>query len=51
MMATEMPAAIRPYSIAVAPDSSFAKRFTRLLMNYSLICPAVAASNGLPIGK
>jgi hypothetical protein len=30
MMATEMPAAIRPYSIAVAPDSSFAnaaKRF------------------------
>src|SRR3569833_3217153 len=26
MIASEMPAAIRPYSIAVAPDSSFAKR-------------------------
>jgi len=26
MIATEMPAAIRPYSIAVAPDSSRAKR-------------------------
>jgi hypothetical protein len=26
MIATEMPAAIRPYSIAVAPDSSWAKR-------------------------
>ena len=29
MMATEMPAAIRPYSIAVAPDSPLAKRFAR----------------------
>src|SRR5438270_13675288 len=26
MIATEMPAAIRPYSMAVAPDSSLAKR-------------------------
>jgi hypothetical protein len=26
MIATEMPAAIRPYSIAVAPQSSFRKR-------------------------
>jgi hypothetical protein len=32
MMATEMPAAIKPYSIAVAPDTSLAKRFTRLVM-------------------
>jgi hypothetical protein len=32
MMATEMPAAIRPYSIAVAPDSSLAKRLTRSVM-------------------
>jgi len=29
---TPMPAAIRPYSIAVTPDSSFAKRFRRLLL-------------------
>src|SRR5271167_4774253 len=36
MMATEMPAAIRPYSIAVAPDSSFAKRFKILVMVRSL---------------
>jgi hypothetical protein len=27
-MTTEMPAAIRPYSIAVAPDSSFRKATT-----------------------
>jgi hypothetical protein len=26
MIASEMPAAIRPYSMAVAPDSSFKKR-------------------------
>jgi hypothetical protein len=26
MIASEMPAAIRPYSMAVAPDSSFRKR-------------------------
>jgi hypothetical protein len=26
MIATEMPAAMRPYSMAVAPDSSFKKR-------------------------
>jgi hypothetical protein len=32
MMATEMPAAIRPYSIAVAPDSSFAKCLKVLVM-------------------
>ena len=30
MMATEIPAAISPYSIAVAPVSSFAKRFNSL---------------------
>jgi hypothetical protein len=30
-MATEMRAAIRPYSMAVAPDSHFAKR-TRVFM-------------------
>jgi hypothetical protein len=28
IMATEMPAAISPYSMAVAPDSSPTKRFT-----------------------
>jgi hypothetical protein len=29
MIATEIPAAMRPYSMAVAPDSSVAKRFKR----------------------
>ena len=32
MMASAMPAAIRPYSMAVAPDSSFTKREMRLMM-------------------
>src|SRR5215475_9033643 len=36
MMATEMPAAMRPYSMAVAPDSSFAN-CTRVFMGYSWI--------------
>src|SRR5262245_50721692 len=35
IMATEMPAAISPYSIAVAPDSSFRKRLT-MAMRISL---------------
>src|SRR6266702_2092578 len=33
MMASAMPAAIRPYSMAVAPDSSFTKRAIRFFMN------------------
>src|SRR4029079_8549446 len=37
MMATEMPAAIRPYSMAVAPDSSFTKRETRFFICSSLV--------------
>ena len=36
MIATEMPAAIRPYSMAVAPDSSFTKRLTRFFIAYSV---------------
>src|ERR1700736_6546758 len=36
MMATEMPAAMRPYSMAVAPDSSFTNRETRVFMGSSL---------------
>src|SRR5215510_8325378 len=32
MIASEMPAAIRPYSIAVAPDSSFTKRASRFFI-------------------
>ena len=32
MIATEMPAAIRPYSMAVAPELSFKKRRTSLLI-------------------
>ena len=31
MQATEMSAAIRPYSMAVAPDSSFTKRLKRVI--------------------
>ena len=36
MIASEMPAAIRPYSIAVAPDSSFTKREIRFFMGNSI---------------
>jgi hypothetical protein len=36
MMATEMPAAMRPYSMAVAPESSCTKRLTRFVMFGSL---------------
>src|SRR6201996_1392042 len=36
MIATEMPAAIRPYSMAVAPDSSFKKRETRVFIRWLL---------------
>src|ERR1700704_5324790 len=35
IIATEMPAAIRPYSMAVAPDSSFAKRLTRVFIVFA----------------
>ena len=38
MMATEIPAAIRPYSMAVAPDSSFTKRETRFVI---LVAPSI----------
>src|SRR6187431_3323761 len=33
MIAIAMPAAIRPYSMAVAPDSSFTKRETRFFID------------------
>src|SRR6185503_10320589 len=36
MMATAMPAAIRPYSMAVAPDSSFTKRVMMFFMGWLL---------------
>src|ERR1700690_41373 len=36
MIATEMPAAMRPYSMAVAPDSSFTKRAKRVFMSWLL---------------
>src|SRR6202158_1589718 len=38
MIASEMPAAIRPYSMAVAPDSSFTKRAIRFFIGNSM-CP------------
>jgi hypothetical protein len=39
MIATEMPAAIRPYSMAVAPELSFKKRRTSLLIGWFQCCP------------
>jgi hypothetical protein len=36
MIASAMPAAIKPYSIAVAPDSSFRKRVARFFMRMYL---------------
>jgi hypothetical protein len=36
IIATEMPAAIKPYSMAVAPDSSLTKRLISLNMSASL---------------
>src|SRR5579863_1205094 len=36
IMATEMPAAMRPYSMAVAPDSSFMKLETRVFISWLL---------------
>src|ERR1043166_413591 len=41
MMATEMPAAMRPYSMAVAPDSSFTNRETRVFMALLFLNPSV----------
>src|SRR5476651_2555796 len=37
MIATEIPAAIRPYSIAVAPELSFTKRTKRFFIGSSMI--------------
>ena len=37
MIATEMPAAMRPYSMAVAPELSFTKRTKRFFIESSLI--------------
>src|SRR6185437_5506386 len=36
MIATEIPAAMRPYSMAVAPDSFFTKRTNRFFIGNSL---------------
>src|SRR5262245_53438594 len=38
IIATEMPAAISPYSIAVAPDSSLRKRFISFFMTHPVLC-------------
>src|SRR3981189_3115091 len=42
MIAIEIPAAIRPYSMAVAPDSSFRKRTKRLITTNS--CSGLGSS-------
>jgi hypothetical protein len=39
MIAIEMPAAIRPYSMAVAPDSSLQNLERSLIVLLALICP------------
>src|SRR5258705_985817 len=39
MIATEMPAAIRPYSMAVAPDSSFTKHASSFFMGMASLFP------------
>src|SRR5947209_8014755 len=44
MIATEMPAAMRPYSMAVAPESSF-RNLTRVFMIGS-ICPQWLSERG-----
>jgi hypothetical protein len=49
MMATEMPAAIRPYSIAVAPLSSFTNRYTILVILCSLVPLGLLFAGGRPI--
>src|SRR5438445_12517088 len=41
IIATEMPAAMRPYSMAVAPDSSLAKRRSVFMCN-SFPLPSIA---------
>src|SRR6186997_2846913 len=45
MIASEMPAAIRPYSIAVAPDSSFTKCAIRFFITQTP-CVHVASRQG-----
>ena len=39
MIATEIPAAMRPYSIAVAADSSFTKRTSRFFIGEFHVVP------------
>src|SRR5205807_2253210 len=41
IIATEMPAAMRPYSMAVAPDSSLTKRISVFMFN-SFLLPSIA---------
>jgi hypothetical protein len=48
MIAIAIPAAIRPYSIAVAPDSS-ATKFFRILFNYTSQGVALAWPNNCKI--
>src|SRR5438132_6465824 len=50
MMATEMPAAMRPYSIAVAPDS-FLRDATRYFIESSSEHPGDGSPNPLAIGR
>src|SRR5262245_54149441 len=46
MIASAMPAAIRPYSIAVAPDSSFTKRASRFFITQLHVHVAVELKFG-----
>ncbi|GCC47145.1 hypothetical protein chiPu_0031139 [Chiloscyllium punctatum] len=47
MIAIAIPVAIRPYSMAVAPDSSFTKRETRFFINNSCVHVAGRTRFGL----
>ena len=46
MIATEIPAAMRPYSIAVAADSSFKKRMNRFFIGQSKAVPFRGVGHG-----
>src|ERR1700733_11457416 len=50
MMATEMPAAMRPYSMAVAPDSSRTKRLKRFMSNSLIHCGCLSRSRPMLSG-
>jgi hypothetical protein len=49
MITTEMPAAMRPYSMAVAADSSFTKRATNFCMVHPFATVETITHNNCPL--